>query len=371
MAEKKLYRQTFVRVDLNSLRNNFSKIRDIANMAVMPVVKADAYGHGAVNVAKALEEEGADILGVATIEEGIELRENGIRLPVLILGSIYPMENFEAIIEYDLTPIVASRFSAESLENTAKTKNKKVAFHLKVDSGMGRIGLSPDSAVKLWNEIEDSMFLSGEGILTHFSRADEDAEYTIRQIDAFKSVISRLHNIPKFVHAANTAGIMNFSDSYFTLLRPGLAVYGLYPDGVRNEHGFKPVLSWHSSIVFLKDVPEGTPISYGGTWVAPARSRIATLCVGYADGYRRALSNKSKVIIRGKKCPVIGRVCMDMIMVDVTDVKGVSIGDEAVLIGSDSGESITVEEMASWAETINYEITTGITGRVPRIYSDD
>ncbi len=360
-----MLRPTLAKIDLNALRENFRKIRELTKTFIMPVVKANAYGHGSIEVSKVLEEEGADIFGVATIEEGIELRENSINTPILILGSIFPMDNFETVIEYNLTPIIASRFSAEILEETAKKKNRKVPFHLKVDTGMGRIGVNHSTAVGLWNELNDSEYLEGEGIFTHFSRADEDYSYTYEQISRFKGVLDTIRNVPRYVHVANTAGMMNFSDSYFNLVRPGLAIYGLYPEGIdRKKIGFKQVLSWQSCVVFLKAVKKGTPISYGGRWVAPGNSKIATVCVGYADGYARALSNKSEVIIRDKKCPVVGRVCMDMIMVDVTDIGGVATGDEVILLG----KNLRAEDLAKWANTINYEITTGISYRVPRVY---
>lgn len=368
----KLLRHTFVKIDLSALRRNYNKIKELTKISVIPVIKANAYGHGAVEVAGALSDEGVDMFGVATIEEGIELRENSVHTPILILGSISPMKNFETVLEYNLTPIIASRVSAKVFEETARRKNKKAVFHFKVDSGMGRIGVGIDTAVQLWNELENSDYIYGEGIFTHLSRADEDSSYTRRQIKDFKKVLNNIRNVPKYVHMANTAGIMNFTESYFNTVRPGLAIYGLYPEGVsREDFEFEPVLSWHSEVIFLKEVKKGTPISYGGRWVAPGGSKIATVCAGYADGFQRALSNKAEVIIRGMRCPVVGRVCMDMIMADVTDIEGVVTGDEVVLIGNSEKEHIPAEEIAKWANTINYEITTGISYRVPRIYIKD
>lgn len=368
---QKIFRPTYAKIDLNALRKNFTIIKSLTNASVMPVIKANAYGHGAVKAAQILDDAGTDIFGVATIEEGIELRENSIDTPILILGSIFPMENFEAVIEYNLTPIIASRFSAKILEETAKRKSKSVPFHLKVDSGMGRVGVGLDTAVTLWNELEKSEFLECEGIFTHFSKADEDYKFTVNQINDFNKVLNGITSYPKYVHAANTAGIINFSDSHFNLVRPGLAIYGLYPEGInKDNYNIEPVLSLHSKIVFLKDIKKGKPVSYGASWVAPRNSKIATICVGYADGYPRALSNKAQVIIKNKKCPVVGRVCMDMIMVDVTDIDGVSTGDEVILMGKSENQSISAEELGQWADTINYEITTGISYRVPRIFID-
>jgi alanine racemase len=364
-----IYRPTVANIDISALRRNYTKIKEVANCPVMPVVKANAYGHGSVEVAQALREEGVEIFGVATIEEGVELRENSIDNPVLILGSIYPFENYSTVIKYNLTPIIASHYSAKALEDTSRNMNVRTAFHLKIDTGMGRIGVSPDTAVRLWNEFAESDYLYAEGIFTHLARSDSDIVYTRKQIRELQRVLDDVKVQPKYVHAANTAGLINFSPSCFNLVRPGLAIYGLYPDGISaNDIELDPVLSWRSKIVYLKKVSKSTPVSYGGNWIAPRESRIATVCVGYADGYSRALSNRSKVLIREKKCPVVGRVCMDMIMVDVTDIEGVNIGDDVILIGTEGSQTVTAEDMAGWADTINYEITTGISYRVPRIF---
>lgn len=368
MSEEFL-RPTYTEIDLGAIRENYRQIKSISDRFVMPVVKANAYGHGDIEVAKLLSEEGAELLGVATIEEGIKLRKNSIELPILVLGSIYPLENYDIVLKYSLTPIVASRISGLSLQKSAEKTGKEALYHLKVDTGMGRIGVNPDSAVKLYEELEKMPNIKCEGIFTHLARADENPGFTDEQISKFESVINRISSPPKYIHAANTAGIVKFENSLFTLVRPGLAVYGLVPFSVDNDDILlKPAMSWHSRIVFLKEVEKGTPISYGSTWHAPVKSQIATASVGYADGYRRILSNNSQVLIRGKRCPVIGRVCMDMIMIDVTELDDVQLGDEVVLIGQSGEEKITIEEMADWAGTINYEIVTGITSRVPRKY---
>ena len=342
----------------------------------MPVVKANAYGHGLNEVAMTLAEEGARILGVATIEEGIELRLSGITIPILILGSIYPMDNFEAVIQYNLMPVIASSYPVQILEEIAQKMDKTVPFHLEVDTGMGRTGLSPETAVGLWNELLKSKYLKGEGIFTHFAQADEDSVFTEEQIKKFKWVIDNITSPPEYIHAANTAGLLNFKSSHWTLVRPGLAIYGLLPQGsdknkipaMLEKENFEPVLSWRSKIIFLKEIKKGTSVSYGRRWIAPRKSKIATICVGYADGYQRVLSNKSQVIIRGSRCPVVGRVCMDMIMVDVSEIGNVSVGDDVILIGSDGTERIRAEDLAGWAQTINYEITSGISSRVPRVF---
>ena len=369
MSERQ-FRLTSANIELGALRDNYIKINELTGAAVMPVIKANAYGHGALQVAEVLQSENAEILGVATIEEGVELRENGINTPILILGSIYPMENFEAVIDYGLIPTVASSYSASILQDAARRKNVKTSFHIKIDTGMGRIGVSPETAVRIWEEIRGSEFVECDGVFTHLARADSDMQYTRKQIERFKWVLDKI-DPPRYIHAANTAGILKYDDFQFTLVRPGLAIYGLYPEGVsRNTYSARPVLSWTSSIVFIKEVPEGTPVSYGGTWSAPRVSKIATVCVGYADGYTRALSNRAEVIVKGRRCPVVGRVCMDMIMVDVTDAGDIDVGEEVILLGKNGDQFITAEDMACWADTINYEITTGISCRVPRKFND-
>ncbi len=370
--DKKILRPTAAEVNLESIRGNYRTLRGLTNSRMLSVVKADAYGHGAVQVSRVLAEEGTDMLGVATIEEGIELREAGIDTPVLVLGSVYPFENYSYMIDYNLTPIVASLQSAEALENAARTAGRGHPAHMKVDTGMGRIGVSGSTAVELWKKLAGSDHIIPEGVYTHFPRADEDYNYTKSQFSVFKSLVSRLTPAPALVHSSNTAGILNPEIPDLNMVRPGLALYGMYPDNIsKGSLQLEPALSFKSSIVFLKSVEKSTPISYGGTWRAPRNSVVATICAGYADGYRRDLSNKTDVIINGKRCPVVGRVCMDMIMADVTSLDRVDIGDEVILLGRSGTEEISAEELARICGTINYEITIGISSRVPRIFTDN
>jgi len=366
-------RPTRVIVDLDKIRENYREVKRTAASELMPVIKADAYGHGAVRVAEVLQEEGAGIFGVATIEEGIELRNSGIRIPILVLGSVYPFENYRFLIENELTPVIASRISLRELQSAAEGYGKKVSFHLEVDTGMGRTGVAPDTAVELYGLSANLNNVQCEGVFTHLARADEDWKYTLRQIDLFNGFLNRIKEPPRYIHAANTAGILGGAETRFNMARPGLAIYGLYPQSaVRENYNFRPALSWMSKIIFLKEVEKGTPVSYGGTWTAHRRSKIATICVGYADGYPRILSGKSSVIIKNRRCPVVGRVCMDMIMADVSEVPGVDIGDDAALIGKNGGkEEISAEELARLAKTVNYEIVTGIKRRVSRVFKKE
>ncbi len=370
--DKKILRPTVAQINIGAVRSNYRTIRELTKEKILAVVKADAYGHGAVEIAGVLSEEGTDILGVATIEEGIQLREAGINTPVLVLGSVYPFENYRFIMEYNLTPIVASFQSASALEDAARAAGRQQGAHMKVDTGMGRIGVSDSTAVKLWKKLDDSTHIIPEGVFTHFPRADEDYSYTMRQLKIFNLLVSRLNPAPPLIHASNTAGMLNPALPALNMVRPGLALYGLYPDNVSKVSvGLEPVLAFKSAVIFLKRVEKSTPISYGGTWRAPRDSVVATVCAGYADGYRRGLSNKADIIIRGKRCPVIGRVCMDMIMVDVTALSEVNIGDEAVLLGRSGKEEISAEEIARICGTINYEITIGISSRVPRVFVEN
>ncbi|MGM0568030.1 MAG: alanine racemase [Elusimicrobiota bacterium] len=369
---KKILRPTVAEINLSALRYNIQALKNKVRTKILAVVKASAYGHGAVEVSRVLSDEGVEMLGVATIEEGIELREAGISIPVFILGSVFPFENYRYVLDYALTPTIASEKSARALEETTRRFSARIAAHVKVDTGMRRIGMSPGTALNLWNKLSKSPYVIPQGIFTHLARADEDVLYTGNQMKQFKDLISRLSPPPLLAHVSNTAGLVNFSQSGLNMARPGLALYGLYPDSIpRDSFKLRPILEFKSSVVFLKNVDKGTPVSYGGTWVAPGKSKIATVCVGYADGYRRALSNNADVIIKGKRCPVVGRVCMDMIMADVSALDEVEVGDEVVLIGRRGEEEITAQELAFRAKTVNYEITCGISSRVPRVYKEN
>lgn len=362
-------RPTYAEVSLEALRNNYRRLsRKYSPSEVMPVVKADAYGHGALAAAKVFEKEEAPLLGVATIEEGIELREAGISTPIIVLGSVYPFENYKEMIRYSLIPVIASLTSALALDAASSSAEKKTPYHLKIDTGMGRIGVSPDTALRIWPHLKSLKSIECEGVFTHLSCGDSDLKETEEQVERFRRVTGSIER-PKYLHTANTAGFINSPASRFNLIRPGLALYGLYPEGISSaEIELEPALSWKSAVVFLKDISPGSGVSYGLTWRAEKKTKLATLCVGYADGYPRALSNTGKVLIRGEECQVVGRVCMDMIMADVGEVRNISVGDEAVLIGESGKRKISAERLASLAGTVNYEILTRISHRVPRVY---
>ncbi|HOW28460.1 MAG TPA: alanine racemase [Elusimicrobiota bacterium] len=383
-------RPTWADIDLDALRHNVAALsaRLSQGTSLLCVLKADAYGHGAVPLAQALvgcSERGGRSsrriplwgFGVSSVEEGITLRSAGIQQPILILGSLYPFDSFRHVLDYSLTPTIASALSAQALSEAAEKKGATATVHVKVDTGMGRIGVSPETALDLLKSVSSSPRLKLEGCYTHLASA-ESSERTEAQLASFRRVLSAAETagvkIP-IPHVANSAGTIRHASAHFSLVRVGLSLYGIYPEpGLGSEIELRPVLSWRTKIVFLKKVKPGTLISYGGTHRVTRTSRLATLPVGYADGYRRGLSNKGTVLIRGHRCPVVGRVTMDQIIVDVTDVgsqpgeQPLDVGEEAVLLGSQGTESVTADDMARLCDTIPYEIVCGITARVPRVY---
>ena len=367
-------RPTACYVDLDALRWNFRQIREKIGpeVRVLSVVKADAYGHGAREVARALAAAGSESFGVATLEEGVELRAAGIRSPILVLAGVYP-EQLGEFIQHRLTPAICETEAFKQLEKEARRRGVTLNFHLKVDTGMGRIGL-PSAEVERWlPEMGQIESLKLEGLFSHFSHAESvEGSYTQSQLKAFQSVLKLLRSAgynPPWVHLANSAAVITLPSAHFTMVRPGLMLYGAYPSPVMaSQVALKPVLSWRTRVLQLKRVPEGSSISYGQIFVTQRESSIATLPVGYADGYPRLLSNRGEVLIRGQRAPVAGRICMDLTMVDVTDIRGVEQGDEVVLLGAQGKAAISADEMARWAETISYEIFTSISDRVPRIH---
>lgn len=336
----------------------------------MAVLKADGYGHGAVPLAKLLERRPPKNfwgIGVSSVEEGLALRAAGVKRRILILGSLFPFESFAVALENGLTPTVASWASAQAVSRAASRRRLRAAVHVKVDTGMGRIGMTSATAAQTLPRVAALPGLQLEGVYTHLARG-EDPRRSREPLSLFDKLISdcRTQGLAPLFHAANSAGMLLSPDSRYDLVRPGLALYGAPPSP--RFQGLAPVLTWKTRVVYLKTVPAGTPVSYGGLWRAPRRARLATLPVGYADGYRRGMTGNAQVLIQGRRCPVVGRITMDQIVVDVTALRGVDVGQEVVLLGAQGRERITADEMAGWAETISYEILCGISGRVPRIH---
>jgi alanine racemase len=358
-------------IDLSALAHNFSEVTGrIGGRKVLAVVKAQAYGHGAVPVGRRLVELGASMLGVALVEEGRELREAGITAPILVMGPVFP-EQAEALVRLSLTPVVFTTTVADALSQAATELRRTVSVHVKIDTGMGRVGITPEEAAGFIAGIAKLKGIKVDGLMTHFSDADlRDRQFASAQMDRFESLVRSLEERGISVvlrHAANSAAVLAFDRALLTMVRPGLMLYGYDPLEQSSGADLRPVLSLVSRIAFLKKVPAGTPISYGRTFVTKRESRIATVPVGYADGYSRALSNRGEAIVRGRRVPVVGRVCMDMTMLDVTDVPQAQAGDEVVLIGRQGNERITADDIAARTGTIAYEVLCGIAGRVPRV----
>ncbi len=339
--------------------------------AFMAVIKADAYGHGAVMAANALKEE-ADWFAVATAEEALTLREAGLTKPILILGFVEPA-CYPEMVREAIRVTVLSLEEAKALSEAAEALGLTAFAHVPVDTGMSRIGVTPDDAGEaLIRQMAALPHLRVEGVFTHFAKADEpDPEATERQLARFEAFRERLKDVVPLWHCANSAAILRGIGTGFNLVRGGISMYGLDPMTDGSTQGLKPVMELKSRVVYVKTIPEGTEVSYGGTYVAQDERVIATIPVGYADGYRRGLSNHASVLIRGQRAAVIGRVCMDQLMADVTDIPGVAAGDEVTLIGRDGDEEITAGELAKICGTIHYEITCGVSARVPRIEGKD
>jgi alanine racemase len=367
------YRPTWAEINLGSIAHNVNEFRQHVPQPtrLMAIVKADGYGHGAVEVARAALAAGVDWLGVALVEEGIRLRKAGLAAPIFVLGYL-PPQGMAAIFQYHLTPGILDLTTLELLEDEARRQRRKLGVHLKVDTGMGRLGISTEAGLALARRIMSSTHLELEGVYTHFAAADEDDKsFTLTQLDKFKSLVETIRKErPQVIaHAANSAGAIEVKDSYLDMVRIGISLYGLYPsENARKLVDLRPAMSLHTKIAFVKEVPAGTPISYGCTYVTSHSSRIATLPLGYADGYIRLLSGRAHVLIRGQRVPQLGRVCMDYIMVDITDLPDVEAGEPVVLYGCQAGEEISVDEIARLAGTINYEVTCAVSSRVPRVH---
>lgn len=376
MKKTKYYRIQ-AKVDLNAVCHNVDIIKSSLDKdtKLMVIIKADAYGHGAVPIAEAIDDK-VDAYGVAIIEEAIELRKAGIKKPILILGYT-PIQAFALIVANDVTQTVFQYHAAKALSLEAKKQNKKAKIHIKIDTGMNRIGF-PDNTESI-NEIKKIANLSNletEGIFTHYAKADESNKTsTYKQFKRFMDFIEQLEkegiNIP-IKHASNSAGIIDFDQSDLNMVRCGVATYGIYPSEDLNNKdiNLKAAMTLESHIIFLKEVGIGEGVSYGSTFITKRKTRIATIPVGYADGYSRNLSNKGHVIIHGQYAPIIGRVCMDQFMVDVTDIENVRQGDKVTLLGSDGQANISVEELSNWSYSFPYELMCTIGKRIPRVYLD-
>jgi len=360
---------TYAEISLEAIKHNIAEIKKLLSPRTkfMAVVKANAYGHGSAAVSRAASSAGVDYLAVANLREALELRDAGIVHPILILTES-PTSVMDEIVQHKLTQTVYSHSEAKALSDEAVKRKTTAKLQVKVDTGMGRVGVAPSEAVALVQKISSFPNLVIEGLFTHFAKAEEyEDSFTKEQFEKFQQLLPRFPNIP-LKHAANSAGTLFHPETHLDMVRIGLMMYGIFPHGdLHRPVDLIPALSFKSRVVYVKRVPAGTPLSYGGIYTTKQETTIATLPVGYADGYSRRLSNRGKVLIGGKRYPVVGRVTMDMVLVEVGEDK-VAVGDEAVLIGSQGADCITADEVAALDDTISYEVICGIGKRVPRIY---
>ena len=373
-----LPKRVYTKINLDNIQKNMQTVRQKFgdDMLIMGIVKANAYGHGAVEVAKALAQFGADMLGVAAIDEAVELRENGIDTPILILGQIF-RQDYATAIENDITCTVVDIVTAQGLSKKAQELGKVAKVHIKIDTGMGRIGFQPDadgeSQIKSIFDLEN---ICVDGAFTHFANADATDKTSANAqkqkfVEFTDNLIKDGYNFP-VRHMYNSASAMELDGYAGEMVRCGIMIYGLYPSEEMNkDYKLYPALEFKSSVSFVKSVKKGFTVSYGSTYVAEKDMKIATVPAGYGDGYPRYLSNKGEVLIHGTRCKIVGRVCMDQFMVDVSHLDNVQIADEVTLVGTDGNETITVEEVSDKESRFNYEFCCLITPRVPRIYIKD
>ena len=376
----KTYSRVYARIDLDAIASNMEHMRQNLgeNTKIMAVIKADGYGHGAVQIAQMLEN--IDYVwgyAVATLDEAVVLKAEGMKKPVLVLGCVFPDQYME-MLRYDIRMNVYTEEMAEAISQMAAREGMTAYMHIKLDTGMARLGFDTGmESVEAIHRISQMKNVCMEGIFTHFAKADEvDKTFTQRQIKDFLWMTNQLKEMDvtfEYEHCANSAAIIDVPDAHFDLVRAGISTFGLYPsEDVKKENvRLKPAMALKSHVAFVKNIKQDIPVSYGGTFVSEKPMTIATIPVGYADGYPRNLSNVGHVLIRGKKAPIIGRVCMDQFIVDVTDIEGVSFGDNVTLIGKDGNETITVEDLSALSGRFNYEFICDLGKRIPRVYVRD
>ncbi len=377
IKKKKEYYRTYAQVSLDAISHNLSELKRKLNPGVLSlaIVKADAYGHGAVGVATHIQDS-VDYFGIAELGEAVELREAGVKKPILVLSYTSPYQ-YETLIKNELTQTIFNYDDAVALSQAAVRLNKIACVHIAVDTGMSRIGFfCNDESVEIVKRINDLPNLYIEGIFSHYACADcEERETTERQKNVFKNFLSKIEarGVPiPIKHLSNSAGLLSV-DEQFDMVRMGIVLYGLYPDECVNDGSVNllPAMKIISHVVHVKEVPAGSGVSYGHTYFTSAPTRIATVCIGYADGYSRKLSNKGRVLINGQYAPVIGRVCMDQLMVDVTGLENINVGDEVVILGTDDDKAISAEDIATLTDTINYEVVCQFQKRVTILHYKD
>ena len=379
-GEDKLCNSDYLRVqaniNLNAIKTNINNVKSCIgkDTKLMVIVKADAYGHGAVAVSKALENGIVDAYGVAIIEEAVELRKAGITKPILILGYT-PKEQFNLVVSYDIMQTVYEFNMAKELAAEAVKQGKTAKIHIKIDTGMSRLGFSDSiESIRIINKIASLKGIYIDGLFSHFAKADEadidSVELQISRFNQFDNLLRQEEIHIPTLHFANSAGVIGFPEARYNMVRCGIVTYGIYPSDEVNHNlvSLIPAMELKSHVVYLKEVEAGTGISYGSTFITNRRTKVATVPVGYADGYSRNMSNVGRVIIRGQYAPIIGRICMDYFMVDVTDIEGISQNDVVTLLGRDGDCSISVETLAEWSHSFPYEMICTVGKRIPRVY---
>lgn len=372
------HRPAWAEINLDNLENNIKEIRRVSKSKdIIAVIKADGYGHGALEIANTLLLNGATRIAVAILAEAVELREGGITCPIMILGYTQP-QGAETLIKYDIEQMVTSYDAALELSNRAVILNKRAKLHIKLDTGMGRIGFLPNTqSVEEVYKISRLPNIELVGLFSHFSSADEkDKGYTEKQLNRFKWFNEELNKRGVFIpilHTANSAAIIDLPEAHFDAVRPGIILYGYYPsrEVMLNKISLKPVMTLKANVVHVKTLNTGEAVSYGRKFITQKETVIATLPIGYADGYSRLLIGKAKVIYKGKLLPVVGRICMDQCMIDASEAPDIKVGDEVILMGEEGGVKFNADDIAEALGTINYEVTCMISKRVPRVYLKD
>ncbi len=366
-------RPTHAEIDLDQITENYRAIdAAVGEARMMPVLKANAYGHGLVEIARHLETLGPAMFGVAFLEEGILLRSQGITTPILVMGGLDNAQ-IPHFLKHDLTITASSTFKLREIDRVAQDLGTTARVHLKVDTGMGRIGMRPETAPAMFEAGARASHVAVEAVYSHFATADEsDVTGTRRQLERFLAAVEYYadHGLetPR-LHIANSGAVLQHPDSHLDMVRPGILLFGVYPSAeVPRTIAVAPALTWRSQVAYFKVLPAGEPVSYGSTWRAPQDTRIVTVPAGYGDGYFRALSNRGEVIIGGRRHPIVGRVCMDQFMVDIGPEASAHNGDEVILMGSSGAASVTADDLAEWSGTIPYEVLTNINTRVSRVY---
>jgi len=367
------FRNVWAEVNLQTLRENYIKLQTHTKSEMMPIVKADAYGHGVIPVVKTLMACGAKRFGVALLEEALEIKEMFPGLTVMVIGATDP-DYSDVVVKEEIIPAIFQLVQAQALSEAAVKQNRTARLHIKIDTGMNRIGFSEkDFADIMKIAALPNLFI--EGIFTHLATADQrDLSFAREQLNRFQAIYNKLKKAGLTIpirHSANSAAILQFPQSHFELVRPGISLYGFTPSSqISGAVELEPVMSWKAKVSHVKSIKTGESVSYGRTFQAAYPTRVATIPVGYADGLRRALSNQGEMLIHGRRSTMIGRVCMDQTMLEVTKIPGVQVGDVVTILGKDSHDQITATEMAEWIGTISYEVVCGISKRVPRVYID-